>query len=67
MVNRLIPCHYNGWLPAFLLTQGFQIAATGGFSAMPTDPAHTVSGIAFSSAGYTRSHHRLLVPSWAEL
>ena len=35
--NWLIPCQDNGWLPAFLLARGFQIAAPGGFSAfLPT-------------------------------
>ena len=53
-----IPCHFNGWLPAFLLAQGFQIAAPGGFSAIPAHPAHTVSGLAAGSEGRTRSHHR---------
>ena len=66
---RLIPCHYNGRLPAFLLLSNlyllvsileFQSAAPGGYSAFPAHPAHTYPGLAVSSAGPTRSHPCLL-------
>jgi len=55
-----IPYQDNGRHPAFLLARGFQIAAPGGFSAYPADPAFTFSGFAASMIGHTRSHHRQL-------